>query len=149
MIFFKPTEKFMDWLQTYAGDRFIVDVGCGEGLLLSEMKKRKMYCLGIDPYETFIPDPERTHEIPEELIIRSIGERSPLIQKDNTLILIARPCHDGFASRVIKARNKKNEVLYIGLLENLEKDLDEDVEFEKLNVKSTGADSEIVLSIKG
>ena len=123
MIFFRPTEKFIQWLKSYADGRFVVDVGCGEGCLLHHMKKAGIPCIGVDPYPPIIPDFDRNFDTPVELITRQLGEESSLIQKDNALIVIARPCHSGFTEDVIARRNPKTELLYIGLPKNVKRDL--------------------------
>jgi hypothetical protein len=107
MIFFRPTEDFIKWLKSYIGKRFVVDIGCGEGCLLYNMKKAGIPCIGVDPYPPLIPDSERDFDTPVELITRQLGEESFLIQKDNALIIIARLCHSGFAEDVIGLSGEK------------------------------------------
>jgi hypothetical protein len=87
------------------------------------MKKAGIPCIGVDPYPPLIPDSERDFDTPFDIIIRQKGQSSALIQRENALIIIARPCHDGFTEEVILGRNLKTEVLYIGLQKNVGMDL--------------------------
>lgn len=146
MIFFKPTDKFMVWLKTYAKGRLVVDVGCGEGYFLYLLNKNKMPAIGIDPYDTVIPDPDREHEMPSN-ILPVFAQGSPLVtMRENTLIIIARPCHDMFCYETIKAKHRTSEVLYIGLSKNINQDLME-LPYKKV-FSNAGTENEVVLSIK-
>jgi hypothetical protein len=147
MIFFKPTKKFMVWLKKYAYNRLIIDVGCGEGYFLHCLNKAKMKAIGIEPYNTFIPDPSRTHPTPIN-ILPVLAQGSPLITlKHNNLIIIARPCHNNFCYETILAKHPSSEVLYIGKKENIDLDLG-DLSYTKV-FEHAGDEDEVVLSVKG
>ena len=148
MIFFKPTKKFIIWLKEYKGNRkYVVDIGCGEGLLLHKMNEAGIFACGLEPYDTPIPDPSKNFPTPYNIVPQK-AENSELIRTPNMLLLIARPCHSGFAYRTIKNRNIKNEVLYIGKENNIECDLN-DIQYTKINITEVGDEEELVLSIKG
>jgi hypothetical protein len=148
MIFFRPTKDFITWLKKYAGNRVVVDIGCGEGCLLHAMLEADIPCFGIDPYEPIVHDPDRDFETPEEIIMPEFGEHSEIIKRPEALLIIARPCHDGFPTRVIENKGKDVELLYIGKQENIELDLDEEIKYKQLLVPSAGDENEIVLSIR-
>jgi len=136
----------MTWFKDYVDKRVVLDIGCGEGLFLHKMNQAGIAAYGIEPYDPISLDPNKDFETPRN-IIPQIAETSPLIDLPRMLLVIARPCHDGFAYRVIKARNPENEVLYIGKSENIEYDI-RDIPYTKLDVPETGDENEVVLSIK-
>ena len=41
MVFFQPTNEFVQWLKEYAGDRVVVEIGCGDGLLIAKMNENE------------------------------------------------------------------------------------------------------------
>ena len=147
MIFFRPNKKFMSWLKKYTNNRLIIDVGCGEGYFLHLLNKAKMKAIGIEPYNPLIPDPSRTHPAPTN-VIPVLAQSSPLITvREDSLIIIARPCHSNFCYETIQARHPSSEVLYVGKKENIELDLG-DLPYTKV-FESAGDEEEVVLSIKG
>ena len=147
MIFFRPNKKFMSWLKKYTNNRLIVDVGCGEGYFLHLLNKAKMKAIGIDPYTTLLPDPYRTHPTPTN-ILPVHAQSSPLVtMRENSLIIIARPCHSNFCYETILAKHPSSEVLYIGKKENIELDLGE-LPYTTV-FESAGDEKEVVLSIQG
>ena len=48
MQFFKYDPIFLNWLITYAGNRPILDIGCGEGHLLRDLLARTPRCHGTE-----------------------------------------------------------------------------------------------------
>jgi SAM-dependent methyltransferase len=122
MTFFDPTPAFARWLVAYAAGRPIIDVGCGDGRSLERLAGagcRKF--LGVDPAADgrLIRRFARrgVHVVPME------AERFTLIGRPGHLFVIARPCHSGFAGRVMAAAHAGSEVLYVGLPGNLGRDV--------------------------
>ena len=119
MVFFNPTDEFVDWLVDRARDRIVIDVGCGEGALLTRLIDRNVKALGIEilPYATS----------DTRLITRIMpvdAEKCSSLQTiENALVLFCRPCHGGFVGRTMCKINPNNEVLYIGLKKNIMDDL--------------------------
>ena len=146
MVFFRPNDEFINWLKKYAGGRVVVDVGCGEGCLLYNMMKAEIPCVGVDPYFPVISDPDRDFETPFGNIVRQKGETSRLIQNEKALVVIARPCHNGFCEKVILNKGPKTEALYIGLPRNVEEDLG-DLKYEIISDFEIGDEGEKVYKI--
>lgn len=132
--FFHPTEDFMDKLQEVIGDRFVIEIGSGEGLLLKALIDRKIPAVGIDPFSDFraLPLEQRGHifkgdEDSSEMI-------NPLLKIRKTVFLVARPCHNGFPDKYLRTYcyNNNVEMIYIGFVKNLELDFERDLSNIKL-----------------
>ncbi len=146
MIFFRPTKKFITWLKKYTNDRLIIDVGSGEGYFLHVLNENKIKAIGIEPYGPMIPDPNRHHPTPTN-VLPVLAQGCTLVTlRENSLIIIARPCHNNFCYETIKAKHPSSEVLYISKKENIELDLD-DLKYTKV-FEHAGDENEVVLSIK-
>lgn len=146
MIFFRPNIKFISWLKKYAGGRVVVDVGCGEGCLLYHMINAGIPCIGLDPYFPVVSDPYIDFKTPYEKILRQKGEDSPLIKGEKALVIIARPCHNGFCREVILNKGPNTEALYIGLPRNVEDDLG-DLKYEIISDFEIGDEGEKIYKI--
>lgn len=122
MIFFKPSPVFVRWLMARAGDRTIIDVGCGDGYLLKQLQRS--HCrrfLGVDRWAT--------RAQVTRMLIRGIhvvamdAQRFSLVKRPDVLLVIARPCHDGFVGEVLDVSHPAAEVLYISKPENVSVDI--------------------------
>lgn len=113
--FFEPNAEMIQWLREYIGKRVPIDVGCGQGDLLIELKKGGV---GIDPFIAIDlnerMDMLQRHRIHimdvrvEELcgnFINGLGKKAVMI--------FARPCHSDFVKNGIDLAPKGMEVLYI------------------------------------
>lgn len=127
--FFRPTAAFLDWLtERYGGsDRevFVIDAGCGNGVLLEAMLERKIPCMGIDLQADKI---RACHD----RIGRILGATSaihadvvghPITKMKECVLLFARPCHSSWVVDTIKASDSKHPALYISKRGNEEHDL--------------------------
>ena len=137
MRFFHPNEVFWKWIEEESKKyKFVIDCGCGEGHLVKEINERNIKCLGIDPrYLLF-------DEIPKNLynrILPASAEDSHFILEKDVLLLVCRPCHNGFPALINDKRNKTNSFYYIGFEKNFEFDLEED---PKLILENVGEDGE-------
>lgn len=125
MIFFHPTNDFIDWLVRYANGRTIVDIGCGEGELLKKLYKYKYTnFIGVD---LFVSDVlwdtfryKGVHLLELDMRESTVLKKFP---SDKTLFLFCRPCHGGFVQLALMNLPTHAEVLYIGKEENLSIDI--------------------------
>lgn len=118
--FFNPSAKWIDWLAKYAGDRIVVDVGCGDGHLVQELAKRKVKVLGIDP--RYIWDDSMSPLF--NMILPMEAQKAPVLRTQaNMLVLFCRPCHSGFVQETIDILHPTAEVLYISKPCNVGEDI--------------------------
>jgi hypothetical protein len=126
--FFQPDRDFIQWIKNYAGNRMIIDVGCGGGRLLQRLidfAGAKAY--GIDPFfdtESLVYfnwDRMLANKNMIHVFKNRIEEMGSLFQGqgNNVLLLFARPCHSRFVETTIKMKDKETEVLYITIPDNL------------------------------
>lgn len=127
MIFFRPTKKWIDWLIGYANGRIIVDIGCGEGLLikkLSEAGYNKV--MGVD---LLISDELKCDCYGKGIHLLEIDTLSSTFNRifssinHNMLFIFCRPCHGWWVEMTINNLPKNADVLYVGLEENLPRDI--------------------------
>jgi SAM-dependent methyltransferase len=157
--FFRADNKFCKWLKEYAGNRIIVDVGCGNARLLEHLSDAGARVFGIEPNL----NSEHHQKMNEKRILaglsminilpKPVEECSDFLSAmgDKALIIICRPCHGNFVENTIRMVNGKTEILYITIPENLENYDDLGVYKSKAKeIKYTGfcAENEVVYSIK-
>lgn len=121
MRFFKPNYNFWNWFSKEKDSHpLIVEIGCGDGDLLREMSCHAP-CLGVDPapilFDRPIPMDLLNCYLPMDIL------STDLINEENALFLVARPCHSGFPGDFQKLRNPKSSFFYIGFPCNLADDL--------------------------
>lgn len=162
VVFFKPNTAFVKWLIEYAGDRIIIDAGCGEQFPLSKqlIENGAKKVVSIDPYLDLtsymnyrIMNMNRFqwgsyHGLPSR-----IQDMSALFNNghQDVLIVFARPCHGNFVYETIQMKGEGVEVLYITKPENIEKydDIGEYMDTATLlEHKGSSADDEVVYSVK-
>lgn len=159
-IFFKPNTQFVKWLIKYAGDRIIMDVGCGSTFQLTQ----QLYFNGAKKLVAIDPEIDYTQmqlfrikkTNPEDSvhILQGTVEKWKDIlnaKHQDILVICARPCHSDWVEEMLDLKNENVEVLYITLPENLE--LYDDLGKWKykavlLNHEGSSADKEVVYSIK-
>ena len=156
-VFFKPDFVFCNWLKEYAGDRMIIDVGCGQGHFLRMMKRTGIKIIGLEPnfdhMAYMISKTLRGSNFdPNEILPWDIERAKNLIQglKNKVLLVFARSCHSNFVVKGIDNLLPTQEALYITVPENLE--LYNDLGFYRkravlLDHKGTSEDGEVVYSI--
>ncbi len=157
--FFRADNKFCKWLTEYAGNRVIVDVGCGNARLLEHLSSHGARVCGIEPNLNL-----EHHQMMNikrmqsglnliNILPQPVEQCSDFLNSmgDKALIIICRPCHGNFVENTIRMVNGKTEVLYITIPENLENYNDLGVYKSKAKeIKYTGfcAENEVVYSIK-
>lgn len=123
-VFFDPRREFWDWLDT-PGLRYrqIIDVGAGTGHLTDQLIARGYEAIGIDlfPRVNTSLNVQQADATKYEYDKDAYNEGAPVV-------LICRPCHDGFAEQAAMQAIKHCEasVYYIGLDSNLENDFPTD-----------------------
>jgi hypothetical protein len=163
-IFFKPPFKpdilFVHWLIAYAGDRMIVDVGCGQGHLVRMVKKFGGKAMGLEPnfdYTAYIKLRAMKGNLEtsiNEILPYSIQDASELIKGmgNKAMLIFAKPCYGNFVETGLNIMSDDMEALYITIPENrkniqnaLGKYTSKAVLLEHLGVSE---ENEIVFSIK-
>lgn len=112
--FVKPTIKLARWISNIAGNRLIVEVGCGNGELLHKLAKVHNKVLGCDPhsslkkyYSGFMP---------------LYADQLSIIKRQESLIVAARPDHSGWVSEIPTYMYSDSQLLYLGLENNIKID---------------------------
>lgn len=158
-IFFRPDKTFINWLVEYAAGRVIVEIGCGTADVLTQLADAGGKVFGIEPYWSMEDNAAMNFARLEAG--KNIINISPTYVKDNerllkemgskALMLICRPCHNGFVEDAIDLKHPDTEVLYITVPENWDKydDLGK-YKDDAVLVKHKGwsADDEKVWSVK-
>lgn len=156
-VFFRPDLKLVDWLKKYANGRMIIDVGSGQGHLVTMLKRSGARAMGIEPnfnrevwlkFRGFDGDineilPHKIEDTFIKTLINSLG-------KDQAILVFARPCHSNFVYNGIYNMPKGMEALYITLPENLD-DYDDLGGFKEdaklLSHEGISEDNEVIYSI--
>ncbi len=100
MQFFKYDPIFLNWLITYAGNRPILDIGCGEGHLLRDLLARTPRCHGTEV--RYITD----EDVAPHVTVSNHGV-FPVQGHPGWLHVMARPCHGDFVQNTLnKARGE-------------------------------------------
>lgn len=160
-VFFKPNTEFAKWLVDYAGDRMIIDAGCGQKFLLSQqlIQNGADKIVAIDPQVDYMGEYQKWRmlndnrvDISFHVLPGTMEKYKTFLQMDKEILLIfARPCHSNWVEETLDWKNDKVEALYITLPENLEEydDLGKWGKKAKLiKHKGSSADEEVVYSIK-
>lgn len=156
--FFRPDEKFIQWIRGYAGDRLICDIGCGTGRLIERMADMGSTVCGIEPFFTHDDYAElNMNRIKRgkdmlQILSKRVEECDNLIQafSKRALFLFCRPCHGLFVFNALSMMPSGSEALYITLPENLDKydDCGPFMKYAKqLTYDGRSADEEVVYSI--
>lgn len=119
--FFAPEDSFLRWIKTYAGNRLVVDVGCGNGVLVRRLKEVGVKVLGIDPL--FEYSQENVDLVSCIMTMEAQNTSFVSSPKLPSLFIFCRPCHSGFVEEVISLIPPGFEILYISKPENVEVDL--------------------------
>ncbi len=119
MQFFEFEPSFIQWLIRHAGNRPIMDVGCGEGQLVRALLSanfRRVYGIDIQ----CIQEQDLT-----PWIINADATEFSLLKNRGLLLVMARPCHGPWIEKVIRRAELGSEILYIGRECYLEDDINE------------------------
>lgn len=159
-VFFRPSLDMVEWIKERANGRLILDIGSGQGHLVTMLKRSGARAMGFEPnfnkeaWLKFrsengqIPDvneimPYRIQDTFTKRFIESLG-------KDQVMLVFARPCHSDFVEVGIRNMPKGMEALYITLPENIHEynDLGRfEKDAVKLDHEGTSEDDEVVYSI--
>lgn len=151
MVFFNPSDELVQSIVDYAGDRIIMEIGFGEGRLMSALKEKGGRVTGI---EWFLDD-EVSARLRREGINHLAGKAQNypgLLSglKERGLLIFARPCHSNFVEECISLKDPATEALYITVPENLHlyNDLGKYEEKAKqIHLKGNSEDNEVIYSI--
>ena len=137
-IFFEPNKTFLDWLQEpFLRYRRIVDCGAGVGRLGAVAKND---VLGIDviPRDSY------------ESIVHTMDSTRFEFEPTDVCI-ICRPCHSPFVMQTFERalRCGVEDMFYVGLDRNLEKDIDTDEWFVERILEDVGVEGEHVYRLYG
>ena len=121
MIFFEFEPSFIQWLIRYAGNKPIIDVGCGEGHLVRALIAAKFTrAHGID-----IQNIQERDMAPHVIVADATA--LPLLRNRGLLLVMARPCHGQWIETIINQADCGSEVLYIGRESHVETDLGDEI----------------------
>ena len=113
LIFFEPTEAFIEFLTRTSPCRQIVDVGAGTGFLSATLSNRGFKCLAIDIIERDEPF------YPVHMLDATVMQFPPAC-----VPIMARPCHNEWVVETIRnALTTCGLFLYVGLEHNVFDDL--------------------------
>jgi hypothetical protein len=138
--FFIPDNVMLSWLIEYAADRFIFDIGCGNGSVIKAINNivdDKAYGIDLlwDYEEPLLP------------VYRQNALESRLVREcKQSLVLFCRPCHSDWVENVIGFLPDGIEVLYIGLPENVEVDFYK-YKLQPLEHSGKSDDNEVVYKV--
>ena len=143
MRFFKPTDAFWQWADGSLG-RAVIELGCGRGHLLRELREKGKGVIGIDPYPLMFG-----WDIPFDLI--SCYLAGTAFDFENLItpefdVLVCRPCHDGFVADFLDAAFP-SILYYVGLEKNIERDLYEHLPRVEMVASDVGEDGECIWKI--
>lgn len=145
--FFRPIEDFISWMAEKYGDWSILDVGAGTGLLSALLRAVGHECITAIDMRL------------DESAIFNIEEANILdykIQADGPKVvaIFGRPCHGNFfalGAMHLLGYERVKEVLYAGVLKNLESDLAPLVESPSYHVElikfGIGHDDEVLIKV--
>jgi hypothetical protein len=157
--FFKPDQKFIDWLVGYANGRMIIDVGSGPGIVTASLLDSGARICGLEPFADLrkVADKNMERMINGKEVLHILNRRIEQMPElfvgrgDRVLLLFARPCHSYFVSNALDMKDADTEALYITIPENLTRynDLgDFHNEAILLNHEGESEDNEVVYSIR-
>ena len=137
-VFFNPTNVFLDWTKKNLKGHLVIDCGAGTGRLARLLKNQGISVLAID-----ICDREET----EHIILNQ--DSTTLKFSPKSVAIIARPSRGQWIQETIyNALKTCSFVLYIGIEEHIEEDIDSlvDVKTEKI-LNNAGDEKEVVYKI--
>lgn len=122
MTFFRPDQKFINWLVEYAEDRVVIDVGCGSGHITRMMAEKGAKMVGIDPYLSMntmanIQMDMMSNGFSAHMLSWNIEDKMTQGlfkgQGNKVLLMYCRPCHSRFVENGIRLADDDTEILYI------------------------------------
>lgn len=159
MRFFEPNPTLIKSIIKHAGNRLIVDLGCGPHAnvlqeLVAEGASKVIGCdMFLDSHHTMKRLKSFDSEASIHLFPGSIDDNLSMLtaiskHPAGTLFLLCRPCHapELIDGAINLALNGNQEILYIGLPKNLDLDLS-DYNYEQIYLDGTSKENEIILKI--
>lgn len=138
-VFFQPTEKFTNWMETTPWLRYrrIVDCGAGMGAVGYALKNHDVVGIDIMHREEYLSPVQ-------------FDDATQYDFDGDEVVLIARPCHGGWHENAYKRaiRNGCHDMLYIGLHKNLPVDFGDDWVIEEI-LTEAGEDGESIWRVFG
>jgi hypothetical protein len=125
--FFDPAPAWYDWCAARAGDRVVFDVGAGECHVTLELRRRGVKAVGVEPLlHTYYDQATVLRDVNlAASVFPCEAERLPLLRETHeALVLFCRPCHSGFVMRTVRLLHPTAEPVYVGLAENVARDVD-------------------------
>jgi len=125
--FFVPDYEMLMWLKDFIGDKVFVDIGCGNGNVISQLNVYGTKVIGIEPlfnYSLYLKQCSLTGKNPLHIFPKQIEEMASFIsglQADKTIYAFCRPCHSEFVEAGIDIIPSGSEILYITVPENMTK----------------------------
>lgn len=118
MQFFKPNNKFFEWVAEQDDSTIWVDVGCGEGHVVAELCARGHKAIGVEFRQEVVDPALRCSSnvyVLDVLQFPFLGPMTPLL---------CRPCHGPFPRLAMRhALSLIPEGFYVGLERNICRDL--------------------------
>lgn len=135
--FFTPTDQFWEFMNSFRS-KVIIEAGAGAGYTTEEAKERGFDWMGIDP--------RVDHVTAARGVYRGNATRHTHTPGENVLV-VPRPDHSGWAEQAMrKALEEGCPAIYVGLPENLEKDiLDLATEMHYNLIPDMGEDGEVAV----
>lgn len=162
-IFFRPNPKMVRWLKERANGRLILDIGSGQGHLVTMLKREGARAMGFEPNinkqewikwrytHRYKGEDIDVNEVMEYRIQDTFTKRFiESLGKDQVMLVFARPCHSDFVEVGIRNMPEGMEALYITVPENLDlyNDLGRFEDGAELLVHDGASeDSEVVYSV--
>lgn len=116
MSFLRVTNEIVDWIINYSNGRIVIEAGAGDMELSKALMKRNVAIIAVDPLSS--PDPEFQYLMPVPI------HKCSMSKDQEALIVAARPDHSGWFRGIVNYMHPDSELMYIGLTENIELDLD-------------------------
>jgi hypothetical protein len=112
--YFYPTPRFVRWMKTRHGQKHICEIGAGVGHVAKALGKAGMHVTAIDL------EPRAESEFP---VVQ--GDSTQHQFEKDSVVLICRPCHNGFVrDTILRALTcGVRDIIYVGLQRNVRADL--------------------------
>ena len=139
VVFFEPTDDFLDWLVEYVGDQFVIEVGAGKCEFTRAMHKLGIKAMAIEPRACS----EVLKQCGNFLLPLSVQQAGIFLSDKLSIVIAARPDHSGWFAEVPELIHEDSELLYIGLEKKLDIDIPDWCVTEKM-FEGAGRDGECV-----
>lgn len=129
--FFEPAPAFFAWAKKFLRNQFVFEVGAGDGHTSEGLREIGIAGIGLDLF-------------PEGKTIRGDGTCYPFIAA--TTVMLCRPCHGDFVAVTIQHALTRGvtTLVYVGLVRNVEGDLQGHRKHFRLLLSDAGVDGEKV-----